>query len=186
MDISDRVAVYTHESSDANHSTVDSLAMVLAIPYDGCADVVIFPIGGPVRFARVNMWDSDGPLPPPGGTYYREWGQDPPDFHQAYRHYGDERFQNLLRKQQGELDRAPPKNRDDMLKAQKEEQDKLLGEIDGDEKPESGVEVDEKARLERESKLEQERAKAEAQARAQSQSRSEPATDPATDMNRRV
>lgn len=181
------VTYYTHEGSDANHTTRDTLALVLADNAEGrWLDLAVFPVGGPVLFCRAYAWNDDAPLPPPGGSYFREEGSDPPDFGKAYRHYGDERFQNLLRKQQGELDRAAPKNRGDMLKAQKEEQDKLLGEIDGDEKPESGAEVDEKARLERESKLEQERAKAEAQARAQSQSRSEPATDPATDMNRRV
>lgn len=131
------VTYYTHEGSDANHSTRDTVALVLAENEEtGWADLAVFPVGGPVTFCRAYAWNDDAPLPPPGGNYWRDEGSDPPDFGNAYRHYTDERFQNLLRKQQQELVTAPAKNHVALHETHKKEQDDLLGELDGDAKAE--------------------------------------------------
>lgn len=131
------VTYYTHEGSDASHSTRDNVALVLAEDEEaGWMDLAIFPVGGPVTFQRAYAWDEDASLPPPGGNYWREEGSDPPDFEKAYRHYNNQDFQHLLRQQQQKLQVTPTKEHEALIAAQREEQEKLMSELDGDQKPE--------------------------------------------------
>lgn len=136
MDIGDRIIRYTHEGSDNNHYTVDRLAFVTGVVNEDILDVVVFPPGGPVTFERLYLYDPEGTLNPPGGTYWREEGSDPPDFTNDYRHYNDRRFQSLIAKQQQELATVAEKDREAMLVQHEEAQDALMAELDG-KKPEA-------------------------------------------------
>lgn len=135
MDIGDRVIRYTHEGSDNNHYTVDRLAFVTGVVDEDTLDVVVFPPGGPVVFERLYLYDPEGTLNAPGGTYWREEGSDPPDFTNDYRWYNDRRFQALIAKQQQELAKVPVAGRPDLLVQHEEEQDALMAELDGKDKP---------------------------------------------------
>lgn len=151
------VTYYTHEGSDVNHYTRDTVALVLAENEEtGWADLAVFPVGGPVTFCRVYAWNDDALLPPPGGNYWRDEGSDPPDFSKAYRHYTNEQFQNLLRKQQEELTRTAAKDHAELLKAQKEEQNALLAELDGD-KPDQPEAMSDAERVEAMAKRQREK-----------------------------
>lgn len=138
------VTYYTHEASDSAHSTQDQLAFVLAESEEaGWVDLVIFPVGGPVKFGRAWAWDDDAPVAPPGGSYWREDGSDAPDFAKAYRHYDKPEFRRLLADQQQDYARTPTKDHDGLRDKHKEAQDKLMSELDGNEKPEAKKPEDE-------------------------------------------
>lgn len=125
------VTYYTHEASDTVHSTNDSLALVIKDNGDNGLDLVVFPVGGPVQFVRAYEWDEDAPLPPPGGSYWRDEDSDPPDFGKAYRHYNDPAFQDMLRRQAQELDRTPIKDHPGLLEAHRDEQESMMSDLDG-------------------------------------------------------
>lgn len=122
MELGEQVVFFTHESSDLTSRSVDELAFCTGVVDDHTIDVVIFPPGGPVRFARVSDF---GRLDvPPGSSYFRAKGSDAPDF-KAYDDY-----QALLLRQRNELSQVKPAERDELLREQEAERQAALGKGD--------------------------------------------------------
>ena len=119
MELGEQVVFFTHESSDLTSRAIDELAFCTGVVDDHTIDVVIFPPGGPVRFARVSDF---GRLDlPPGSSYFRAKGSDAPDF-KAYDDY-----QALLLRQRYELSQVKPAYHDALLLDQEAERQAALG-----------------------------------------------------------
>lgn len=94
-DVGDIVIYYIHESWDNNHTTVDSPAIVLAT-FDDSDDLVlqVFPKGGEPFQTQVGPWPDDIPRdadgkPIVGSNFWRDRGEDPPDFAEAMGEKGE-------------------------------------------------------------------------------------------------
>ncbi len=122
MELGEQVVFFTHESSDLTSRSIDELAFCTGVVDDHTIDVVIFPPGGPVRFARVGDFGRlDAPV---GSSYFRAKGSPPPDF-KAYDDY-----QALLLKQRNELSQVKPADRDALLLSQEAERQAALGKAE--------------------------------------------------------
>lgn len=136
MEIGDRVISYTHEASDGNHRTIDGLAIVTRIIDDHTVDVVEFPPGGPVTFARLSQFDPDNPGDAIGLDYWRPVGEEPPDFEHAFAYSNNPDWVALRARQRNELKAARdnainvPFNEEEMLARQKADQDALRAKLD--------------------------------------------------------
>jgi hypothetical protein len=119
MELGDQVIFFTHESSDLTSRSIDELAFCTGVVDEHTIDVVIFPAGGPVRFARVSDFgDLNAPV---GSSYWRAKGSDAPDF----KRYDE--YQALLTKQRNEFSQSKPADRDKLLLDQKAERDAFIG-----------------------------------------------------------
>lgn len=117
------VTYYTHTGSDGNNDTQDEVAIVLR-EAGPCVDLVIFPVGGPVRFAQVCEFDPDDPYLVDGGSYVRERG-DAPDFSERFKYSGDPEYATALNRIRKERDEAPGNRREEL----KEEHKKQMAEV---------------------------------------------------------
>lgn len=105
MDIGDHVIVYDHET-DGNRSFAanDRLGFINGpVAEDGSAPVVIFPVGGPVQFARLRPFNPEYPFYYYGETFYRDGG-DPPDFGPYFGYPVDPEWNALIAKQRREYE----------------------------------------------------------------------------------
>src|SRR5262245_31483348 len=115
------VTVFTHEKSDSTHSVRDKLGLVMGSFED--------PVRGEVLRVKVIEWGvapydaevTEFPEEAPtdaqgniiyGGTYWREWGSDTPDFEPVYDRKQQELYEaekaQLDAKQADELANVPP------------------------------------------------------------------------------
>lgn len=103
MELLDPVIYYTHEASNADHTTIDQAALVTRVVDNNTLDVVIFPPNGPVTFARVSTFDPKAPVYQVGGAYWREADSDAPDFTDHFKYMNDPEWSELRGRQQQEL-----------------------------------------------------------------------------------
>lgn len=127
MELGDRVVFYAHEMSDLASRTIDQLAFVVGIVDDHTLDVVIFPPGGPITFARVG--DFGDLTKPVGSSYWRAKGSEPPDFKQY------EEYQALLVHQRDELSKVAPADKEALLLTQESERQAFLGKSGPESEP---------------------------------------------------
>jgi hypothetical protein len=127
MKVNEPVVVYTHQQTDYTHSTNDAFAIALRDNGNGCIDVVVFPVGGPVRFEQVCEFNED--VVTAGGTYWREIGSEPPDF-SPLDHVNDAEWQQLNRRQQEELAKVKPEKREELVAQQRQQRQELRTALD--------------------------------------------------------
>lgn len=113
------VTYYTHTGSDGVFNTQDEVAIVLR-EAGPCVDLVVFPVGGPVRFVQACEFDPDDPYLVDGGSYVREGG-DAPDFSERFRYSGDVEYANALNRIRKERDEAPGNRREEIKERHKKE-----------------------------------------------------------------
>jgi hypothetical protein len=122
MELGEQVVFFTHESSDLTSRSIDELAFCTGIVDEHTINVVIFPVGGPVRFANVSDFgDLNAPV---GSSYWRAKGSAAPDF----KRYDE--YQALLTKQRNDLSQSKPADRDKLLLDQKTERDAFVGKAE--------------------------------------------------------
>lgn len=129
MDILSPVILYTHEGSDATHYAKDEPALVLAVIDDNTLDVAVLPPGGPLRFSRVSRFDPEGVLDPPGQVYWREVGEDPPDFTAIYAYSTHPQWIAMTERQRREFYDTPAKDREELKKVHAQEREDLYNKL---------------------------------------------------------
>lgn len=132
MELGDRVVYYTHEASDQTHRTVDQLAFITGIVDDETIDVVAFPPGGPMAFYRASRFNEEDPGNVVGLNYWREVGEAPPDFADAFAYHNNPEWQRLATRQSQELAKVPPARREALLEDQKQQRAELRASLERD------------------------------------------------------
>lgn len=129
MDIGTPVTYYTHQHNGQEHTTDDSLAYVLRDRGEGVVDVVVFPVGGPTRYATVREFDPDRDFQT-GGEYYRSHGSKAPDF-SSLNYVDKSEFVELRRRHKAELEGIrDPEKRKEIEERQRVERENLITEFD--------------------------------------------------------
>lgn len=131
---------YTHTGSDGNNDTQDELAFVLRDTDGPCVDLVVFPVGGPVRFVQACEFDPDDPYLVDGGSYVREMGSDAPDFSERFKYSGDPEYAANLNRIRKERDAAPGNRREELKERHKAEMTNVISAIEERNRPEKGAE----------------------------------------------
>lgn len=128
------VTYYTHTGSDGNNDTQDEVAIVLR-EGPNCVDLVVFPVGGPVRFVQACEFDPDDPYLVDGGSYVRELGSEPPDFSERFRYSGDPEYANHLNRIRKEREEAAGNKREEVMERHKKEMGDVRKKLDEKYKP---------------------------------------------------
>lgn len=136
MEQGQTVTFYTHTGSDGVNDTQDEVAIVLR-ESQGNYDLVVFPVGGPVRFVSLTReFDPDDPYLVDGASYVREQGSDAPDFSERFKYSGDPEYANALNRIRKERDEAPGNKREETKERHKREMADVVKRLDEKHKPE--------------------------------------------------
>lgn len=114
MELGDKVIYYTHEQNDANHSAIDQLAFVLRIIDERTADLMVVPPGGPIQFVRAALFDPDYFYNQVGTSYWRPYGEEPPDFDSLFIYNADPDWSAMIQRQWREYNAARIEDRDEV------------------------------------------------------------------------
>lgn len=177
------VTYYTHTGSDGNNDTQDELAFVLRETDSPCVDLVVFPVGGPVKFVQVCEFDADDPYLADGGSYVREAG-DAPDFTERFKYSGSPEYAAALNRIRKERDEAPGNRREELKEQHKKQMAEVVKGLDEKNRPEGESAKTQSDQAEAERAAGETRAKEEAEARARAAARP-PTPRPADEVERR-
>lgn len=129
------VLYYTHTGNDGVSDTQDQVAIVLR-DNGNCVDLVVFPVGGPVKFVTACEFDPEDPYLVDGGSYIREAGSEPPDFSTRFRYSGDPAYAAELNRIRKEREEAPGNRREELKKQHQQQMAEVVKKLDEKNRPE--------------------------------------------------
>lgn len=135
MEQGQTVTYYTHTGSDGNNDTQDEVAIVLRAG-EKCSDLVVFPVGGPVKFVQACEFDPDDPYLVDGGSYIRDGGSDAPDFSERFKYSGTPEYAAAINRIRAERDAAPGNRREEVKERHKKEMAEVVKGLEEKNRPE--------------------------------------------------